>query len=139
MNKKDNKLGDIIYKQREAKGISTPKLAEAVGLHHSAMARIQLGEIRQPRPGALARIARALDLDPNELLVTAGYVDPRELPTFKGYLNTKYRELPPAAIDELTGHLDYLVNKHLDAAPRSTNTKGGEHEHPQTNTKHRAE
>jgi len=82
--KNNNRLGDAIYKAREAKGISTPKLAAAIGMNDSGVRRIQLGETRQPRPAVLAKIAEALDLDKSELFALAGYTTADELPDLNG-------------------------------------------------------
>lgn len=109
---KANRLGDFIYKTREEKGISTPKLAKAVGVHHSAIARIQLGEIKQPRPALLARIAEELDVSSGELYALADYRTEDDLPDLRGWLHIKHRALPDDAVETLQGHLDYLVDRH---------------------------
>lgn len=108
----DNRLGDAIYNARERKGLATLRLAAAVGVHHSTLARIQLGENTRPAPQLLTRIAEALDLNPAELHSLAGYTPPSELPDLTGWLNVKHRGLPETAAIELQRHLDYLIDKH---------------------------
>ncbi len=108
----DNRLGDMIYKAREARGIATSRLAADLGLHHSVVARIQLGQIKRPNPALLARIAEALELNVGELHALAGYTTTDQLPDLQGWLNTKHRGLPEAATRDLQGHLDYLIDKH---------------------------
>lgn len=105
-------LGETIYQAREAKGLTSPQLAKLVGLHEATIRRLQLGEIMQPGPGVLARIAEVLDLNVGELYALAGYQAEHELPDLKGWLNIKHRDLPDAAIEALQSHLDYLVDKH---------------------------
>ena len=87
-------LGDHIYQKREERGLSTLKLAQQIGIHHSVLARIQLGEIRKPRQEVLAKIAKALDLSPVDLYALAGYETSNELPDIRGFLGVKYRALP---------------------------------------------
>ena len=120
--KNDNTLGDTIYQAREGKQISTTELATRVGVHKSAMARIQLGEIKQPRPALLARIAEELDLNVGELYALAGYQTVDQLPDLKGWINIKHRSLPPEAAEELEGHLNYLVDKYDTKRNASTDT-----------------
>ncbi len=110
----DNKLGDSTYEAREARGLSTVKLAKLVHVHQSTLARIQLGENKRPAPQLLTRIAEALELNPGEPHALAGYTPASELPELKGWLNVKHRGLPEEAARELQGHLDYLVAKHED-------------------------
>ena len=130
-----NKLGNFIRETREHKGLSAPKLAEAVGVHHSAIVRIQHGEIRQPRPALLAKIAEALGVSAADLYALAGYRSEDEMPDLKGWLNVKHRGLPESAHLELQGHLDYLLDKYAretnNDAKDTTKPKGGSpREHP---------
>ena len=61
MNKQhNNQLGDLIYNTRETLGVSTSKLAEQVGAHHSTLADIQTGATRQPSYDMVTRLADAL-------------------------------------------------------------------------------
>ena len=114
--KKPTRLGETIYRAREAKGITTPRFAEMVGTNQSTMHRIQVGDIEQPRPQLLADIAEALDLNASDLFALAGYVPSTEMPNLKGWLNVKHRGLPDDAVEALQGHLEYLVNKHSNDA-----------------------
>ncbi|MEM9520402.1 MAG: helix-turn-helix transcriptional regulator [Actinomycetota bacterium] len=112
MEKEDsNKLGETIYKARESQGISSRALAERIGVHHSYIARVQLGEYRQVAPDILAKLATELDLRLADLYSLAGYSLPEELPSFEGFLHTQYRSLPTEDVQALRSHLDYLVQK----------------------------
>lgn len=108
---RDNRLGETIYMAREVKGVSSRALAARVGIHHSYMNRIQLGEYKQVAPDILVGIARELDLKVADLYALAGYSSPTELPDLEGFLSTKYRSLPSEDVHALRSHLDYLVEK----------------------------
>lgn len=112
MKKEDsNRLGEVIYQAREAKGISSRALAERIGVHHSYLNRLQLGHHRRVAPEILAKLAVELDLNLADLYIYAGYALPEELPTFEGLLHTQYRSLPSDDVRALRSHLDYLVDK----------------------------
>ena len=109
--KKNNELGDTIYEARERAGLSTAKLAEMTGTHHSTLADIQTGQTRQPSFETLSRLAKALKLDAARLRLLAGYANAEELPDLKGWLHVKHRELPPDDVNALASHLEFLVAK----------------------------
>lgn len=109
---KPHLLGRQIRRARESQDLSTYALAKLTNIHRSTLQLLEKGEIRSPSPEYLARIAKALDLNLADLYPLAGYAIPRDLPNFTGYLAAKFRGLPPEAIDELDGHLQYLADKH---------------------------
>jgi transcriptional regulator with XRE-family HTH domain len=79
---------------------------------NSTIMRIEQGAFAAPRPDKLARIAEALHLSLADVYARAGYVVPAELPTFREYLATRYRELPDGAVGELSRLFDELVIRH---------------------------
>lgn len=105
-------LAKKVREAREAKDVSIYALAKQTNIHRSTLQSLEAGEIRNPSPEYLARIAEALDLRLADLYPLAGYALPSELPDFDGYLAAKFRGLPAEAIDELNGHLKYLADKH---------------------------
>jgi transcriptional regulator with XRE-family HTH domain len=100
--------------------MSTYELARRVGIHSSTMADIQTGAIKKPGPEILSRIAESLDVSESELYALAGYLPGEDLPDLRGYLNIKYRSLPPAAVDSLIGHAEYLAAKHATDNSKTT-------------------
>ncbi len=52
-------------------------------------------------------IARALEVDFEDLYSLAGYESPERLPTFRPYLRAKY-ELPPEAVADLERYFELL-------------------------------
>jgi transcriptional regulator with XRE-family HTH domain len=75
------------------------------GVHHSTISMLERGTIALPRPDKLTRLARALDLDPADLLTLAGYQPADNFPGLPVYLRTT-TTLPDEAIAELNGHFE---------------------------------
>ncbi len=111
-NSRPELLAKRISKARQAKDKSIYALAKETNIHRSTLQLLEAGDIRNPSPEYLARIADALDLKLSDLYPLAGYAVPNDLPDFDGYLAAKFRGLPADAVDELTGHLRYLADKH---------------------------
>lgn len=106
-----NPLARLLLQQRHALGLSARELAERADVHHSTVTLIERGQIAQPRPDKLTRLARALEVEPSDFLTLAGYKPTEELPGFSVYLRST-TDLPDKAIDELRGHFDYLATRH---------------------------
>jgi transcriptional regulator with XRE-family HTH domain len=86
------KLAAAIKRHRKAKGLSQYALAAAVGVPDSTIYRIERGEFKLPRPDTLQRIARALDVEFEELFELAGY-DAPGLPEVPVYLRRKFDDM----------------------------------------------
>src|SRR5487761_1170644 len=86
------KLGRVIREARESKGLSTRKLAEAIGTTHSYIHKVEAGWFQTISPENIQALARELDLDPQDLFALAGYRVPEGLPTLVPYMRTKYDE-----------------------------------------------
>ena len=109
-------LGATVRKAREAKALSTRKLAEAIGTTHSYIHKLEAGWFQSISPENVQALATALELDPQDLFALAGYRVPDGLPTLMPYMRTKYGEdLPDEALQELSSYFDYLRNKYGDA------------------------
>lgn len=113
------KLGRVIRDAREAKGLSTRKLAEAIGTTHSYIHKVEAGWFQTISPENIQALARELDLDPQDLFALAGYRVPEGLPTLVPYMRTKYGEdLPEEAFQELNTYFGYLSSKYGKASMR---------------------
>lgn len=84
-----HELGAFIRQHREAAGLSMSGLAERARVNRSTIMRWEEGA-RTPGAAELAKLARALDVDFEDLFALAGYVSPLGLPTVAPYLRTKY-------------------------------------------------
>lgn len=74
---RQERLGDAIRAARKAKGPewTQTELAERIGSSQSYISLLESGEVGQPGDKLLARIALALGLDLNDLLVDSGWPD----------------------------------------------------------------
>jgi len=133
-------LGRRLRARREQLGLSTRELAERVGTTHTTIARIEQGGFDAPAPDKLSRIADALGLSLADVFALAEYAVPSELPAFRPYLRSKYRELPASAVEELERSFQRLAKRHgfdpegpapgEDEQPEEPSTetkKGGRH------------
>lgn len=106
------RLGALLRHEREQAGFSLRELAERSGVHYSAIAKIEQGQVGSPEPMKLRAIARALGIDVQDLYALAGYTVPDRLPGFAPYLRSKYEQLPDAAIDELENYFEQLKERY---------------------------
>ncbi len=110
------RLGKAIQLARQRCGLSIRKLAEAAGVTHSYVAKVEAGRFQSVSPDNLAAFARALDVPAADLYALGGYKLPEALPTFAPYLRTRYREeLPEQAIDQLNEYFELLRAKYADS------------------------
>lgn len=117
-------LGTLLRHRRTEAGLSLRELSDLTGLHKSYIARIEVGDVRQPSTENLQRIASALDLPDATVF---GLLDARvrdQLPPLQLYLRAKY-DLPDAVIDEVTSYLGRYGN--LSHGPHD-----GEDEEPES-------
>lgn len=82
-------LGTLIARARHDRGLSMEGLAAATGVSKGLVWQWERGN-KTPTAANLARVARALDVDFEDLFALAGYVTPDALPTLAPYLRTKY-------------------------------------------------
>jgi transcriptional regulator with XRE-family HTH domain len=105
-------LGAILKAKREERKLSTRALGTLAGVDDSTIVRLENGTRQAPRPEVLAKVAKALELSLAELYTLAGYTVPVDLPSLPAYLRVKYGDMPQAAQDELTNHLNHLNEKY---------------------------
>jgi transcriptional regulator with XRE-family HTH domain len=109
------KLGAAIKRHRKAKGLTQPALAEAIGVPPSTIYRLERGEFKLPKPEKLQRIARALDVEFEELFEVAGYEAPG-LPEVPVYLRRKFDDLSDDGLAKVERYIERVRNQE---------TKGG--------------
>jgi len=68
-------LSKLVKMRRQERGYSVRRLAEAAGISHTEIIRIEDGSRKQPSPGNLKLIAEALGIDFEEMMVSAGYIE----------------------------------------------------------------
>jgi transcriptional regulator with XRE-family HTH domain len=117
-------LGAAVRAAREAKGLSTRKLAEIIGTTHSYIHKLEAGWFHSISPENIQALAAALDLDPQDLFTLAGYRVPDGLPSMGTYLRSRYgEELPEEAIERM---LDYFEFEHAKYAADDDASADGE-------------
>jgi transcriptional regulator with XRE-family HTH domain len=83
-------LGRLIARERARQGLSLETLGNAAGGTRTTIMRLERGEFGRPDPEKLQRIARALELDVEDLFALAGYIPSDGLPSFGPYLEAKF-------------------------------------------------
>jgi transcriptional regulator with XRE-family HTH domain len=101
-------LGDYIKDRRSALRLSTRALAARSNVNMATIVRLEQGAFIDPRPETLRSIADGLGVSVSELLIRAGYVLPKDLPTFESFLRAKYPQLS----DEAIGELESVAERH---------------------------
>lgn len=91
-------LGNLIAQQRATLGLTMQVVADQVGVSKAMVHHWERGA-KTPAAGNLSRLASVLQLDFEELFVTAGYA-PEGLPTLQPYLRTKYAGASQQALAE---------------------------------------
>lgn len=90
-------LGKLLARTRKDRDLTLGGVASATGLAESTIKRLEDGDFKRPDPEKLQRIARALDLDAEDLFALAGYTPTEGLPNFGPYLRVKQNENLSAA------------------------------------------
>ncbi len=113
MNPEQSKaLGELFRQKRKELGYSVYQVADAAGVRSSTVVRFEQGKFAAPRPDKLARFASLLGIPLADVYARAGYLVPKELPSFESYLKTKYQDLPATAVIELKKLFEELSARH---------------------------
>lgn len=106
------KLGKAVAKYRMKLGISASELGRRTGLNTATITRTELGEIASAKVETVQVIAKALNVPMTQLLAESQIIGDADLPAITPYLRTKYKDLPPAAIQEIEAHFETIAAKH---------------------------
>jgi transcriptional regulator with XRE-family HTH domain len=98
-------LSSILRRERARSGMTVRELAEKSGLVPSTVSRLESGQIAEPRPSHLQKLAQALGIDVEELYAEAGYIAPGDLPELRSYLRVKYG-LGDEAASRIEGYVE---------------------------------
>ena len=107
-------LGKYIAEHRLARNISIRKLAELANLSHTEIYRLEHGDRKHPSPNVLKSIALALNLDFNEIMSVAGYIEDLPQSSKSPLLNLNIDDLNEQEIEELINFIRYLRFKRLE-------------------------
>ncbi len=104
-------LGQLIARARARKRLTYRGLAELADIAYVWIVRLERGEIRNPAPDRLTRLAEVLDIDPERLdRVSHGHVSD-SLPEVRTYFRAKY-DLSPDEISRVERLVTRLRNEH---------------------------
>lgn len=87
-----SKVGEMIKEKRLKAKLSQKKLGKSCGISDSEIMKIENGQRKKPSWENLCKIAQALDFNPLEMLVRAGYISNEEI----------HPPMPFRSIDKLT-------------------------------------
>lgn len=107
---KAKQLGKLIRQARDAKGLTTRALAQAIGMNHSTITYLEQGEVESPAIKTLEALSRVLEIPFDDLFALAGYGRREVMPSLPVYLRSKYN-LSAADVAELEEHFEKLRNK----------------------------
>lgn len=112
-------LGGLIEGRRRELGWSARKAARQSGMHVRSYLRLEQGEQPRPTTQSLNAVAEAFGVPASDLFGALGWLPDKELPSLMPYLHSKYRDLPPEAVEEMTAYFERLARKYkLSAGPR---------------------
>ena len=123
MARNELQVGEMLRREREARGYSVRRLASDAGVDHSVVLRIEAGFHVAPKPETLQRLARVLGVDVQDLYTAAGYVEQKGLPTFRPYLRAKYGHLPAADRRQLNDIFARVEAEYAEKRERRSNKK----------------
>lgn len=112
MPTKAEQLGNYLRKQRESRKLSMNALAGAAKVDPATVMRLEEGDFSRPQPQTLARLARALQIDVEELYRRSPGLRPGGLPAFAPYLRAKLPRLPESQVKEVEDYFKQLEERY---------------------------
>lgn len=105
-------LAALLTRKRHESGMTALEVSKRAHVDRGTLWRIEKGMIANPKAENLQAIGEVLGIPASDLFATVGWVPSQQLPTIRPYLRTKYRQLPPAAVQEIEAHFDEVARRH---------------------------
>lgn len=105
------RLGHLLAKARQRKGLTTRQLAEGQDFTHVWVHRVERGEYHQPTPHWLWRLAELLDLDPTRIDRLADERLASNIPSLHTYFRLD-RDAGDAEIAEIRAAVNEIHKKY---------------------------
>lgn len=105
-------LATLLTDKRREAGITAHEVSRQAHVDRGTLWRIEKGMIANPKAENLQAIGEVLGIPTSDLFAIVGWVPPKQLPTIKPYLRTKYHQLPPKALLEIEKHFDEVAHRH---------------------------
>jgi transcriptional regulator with XRE-family HTH domain len=115
----------MLRKARENQGLTLYALSKISGVDRSLLWKIERGDVNDPRPENLARIAESLGLSMTDLYARAGYVSAERLPNLPAYLRAKYGYLTTGQQDEVVAFFQRIEAEYGGKQARLGTAKPG--------------
>lgn len=123
------RLAALLRDRRRTAGLTAREVARRAHVDVGTVTRIELAQIANPRPDSLRAIGDVLGIPAADLFAATDWLPPTELPTFRPYMRTKYRELPEEAVAEIEAVFERLARDYGGHGPL-----GGEDERDEERT-----
>lgn len=108
-------IGEMIRRLRERAGMDKAQLAGLSGVSASFIGRLESGQQKNPSPETLKKLAVALNVSHQELLVIAGHIDAEAMPVSEAdRIVAIYSRLPVRKRKELERYAVYLSSAASD-------------------------
>lgn len=104
-------LGEYVRQARERSALSLRNVEQMTGIPRATLSRLENGQVDNPAPRMLHKIADALVLDVSDLFAFVGVTSSEELPNLTPYLRAKY-DLPPEALAEAHKSIGQILAKY---------------------------
>lgn len=110
-------LADLLRSHRLAQGLAAREVARRAGVDVGTVTRLEQGQILSPRAENLRAIGEVLHIPAADLFAVAAWLPKDELPSFRPYLRSKYRDLPPEAIAEIEAVFERIARDYGARGP----------------------
>ena len=107
LSRKNRTLGEYVHARRESLNLSIAEAERLSGLDATYWRKLEAGQYQSPSPKSLQAIAETLGAPIEDLYALVGYIVPKRLPAFSGYLRTKF-DLPDEAVADLERYFSFL-------------------------------
>lgn len=112
-------LGRLFKQARRQRKLSLRALDELTGVSYGWLSRLEKGQMIEPAPSKLTRVAEVLGIAPERIdRITRGQVS-RELPPIRTYFRAKY-QLTPSEIAQIEELFDRIRRQRHHAPQEGT-------------------
>jgi transcriptional regulator with XRE-family HTH domain len=112
-----HRLAHRIRVERVKLGLSAHEVARRAGINVGTVTRLELGQIKEPRPTNLLAIAAVLGIEPADIFMLSSWLPSDDLPSFSPYMRAKYDYLPEEAFIEMQRVFDKMAVKYGSHGP----------------------
>ncbi len=112
-----HRLAHRIRTERIKLGLSAHEVARRAGINVGTVTRLELGQIKEPRPTNLLAIAAVVGIEAADIFTLSNWLPSDDLPSFNPYMRSKYDYLPEAAFTEMQQYFNKVALKYGSHGP----------------------